>query len=152
MRLCPHRIGEQVDFATTDDHNSLWPQTTWDAVEGSFPLASSSGHALGSSGGAEAHTLVTDELPSHTHGSKSLIGHFYMRPINSGMDYGGATGIMSATRPGGTFGNSMVTTASTQKYWDYSVDATHEHDSVGGGSSFSLLPPYATVNRWKRVA
>ena len=40
---------------------------TWEQIQGKFLLGQSSGHAGGSTGGAETVTLTTAQLPSHTH-------------------------------------------------------------------------------------
>lgn len=172
MRLCPHRIGEQVDFTTTDNPNVIWPQTTWTAVEGSFPLASSSGHALGSTGGSESksytptgtvgsHTLTTSEIPAHTHGSRSLTGDVSTysdtgliggNSLRSGV-FGLGSKVSDSYRPSWTSGSS----------YKLYIDCSHTHDSVGGSgghdhgftgtaSTLDVMPPYTTVNRWKRVA
>lgn len=40
---------------------------TWQQIQGKFLLGASSGHAAGSTGGAETVTLSTSQLPAHTH-------------------------------------------------------------------------------------
>lgn len=40
---------------------------TWERIQGRFLLGASSGHAAGSTGGAETVTLTGDQLPAHTH-------------------------------------------------------------------------------------
>lgn len=67
-------------YETTDnsfDPNNTWGGT-WEKIENKFLLASSSSHAIGSTGGAESqsytpagnvasHTLTVNELPAHNH-------------------------------------------------------------------------------------
>lgn len=140
MRMCPHRIGEQVDFTTTDNPNVIWPQTTWTAVEGSFPLASSSGHALGATGGSETITLDSTQIPSHTHQ-----GLFWWDPDNmaniiglNGGTYGYVlswSGMGGSTTQGGGANEKGIVVGKT-----------------GGGQPHNNMPPFVTVNRWKRVA
>ena len=40
---------------------------TWEQIQGKFLLACDNGHAAGSTGGEENHTLTVAEMPSHTH-------------------------------------------------------------------------------------
>ena len=152
MRMCPHRIGEQVDFATADDPNGIWPQTTWQQVQGSFALASSSGHALGSTGGAETHT---HGMGSHTHhlstnkvsaGARGYSTELYL--ATSG--YGKSLWTMGDVWARTTAGDYHATT--DLGYGGIAVEGTSDGPSTnttGGGSS---LPPFVAVNRWKRVA
>lgn len=215
MRMCPHRIGEQVDFTTTDNPNVIWPQTTWTAVEGSFPLASNSSHSLGSTGGSETVTLTTAQMPSHTHtvgAHKHTVpehGHGFTQPtVNGGATTTGNGGShrhnfqanyaragWSGLSPGGYVTTEKTSVFGSQYSWKENVktntdDGTeivksggdHNHSqvahthSVSGGAvsnhaafdtsnstafnsgsngsdgAHNNMPPFVTVNRWKRVA
>lgn len=44
---------------------------TWEEVSGRFLLGRSSGHAAGTTGGEETHTLTANEMPAHTHNGPS---------------------------------------------------------------------------------
>lgn len=44
---------------------------TWVELTGRFLLGRSTGHAAGTTGGAETHTLTTSEMPAHTHNGPS---------------------------------------------------------------------------------
>lgn len=50
---------------------------TWERIQGKFLLGASSGHAAGSSGGAESVTLTAAQLPAHTH---SIPAHTHSVP------------------------------------------------------------------------
>ena len=50
---------------------------TWERIQGKFLLGASSGHAAGSTGGAESVTLTQTQLPAHTH---SVSGHTHSVP------------------------------------------------------------------------
>lgn len=112
-------------------------------LQGRFALGKNSSHALASTGGAETVTLSTNEIPAHTHGSKSLTG--------SAEAYGD-TGILGGS--GGTWGiiskgdGGYIGPSWTDGYAGYklNIDATHEHNSVGGGADHENMPPYQTVN------
>jgi len=98
------------------------------------PLAPSGGHPIGEVGGAETHTLVTSETPSHTH---TDTGHVHSEglaipavgaalvgvPIPSAIPSVGVTGI----------GTASLT-------------------SVGGGAPHNNMPPYAVISGWCIIA
>ena len=44
---------------------------TWQELTGRFLLGRSTGHAAGSTGGEEEHTLTSNEMPAHTHNGPS---------------------------------------------------------------------------------
>ena len=50
---------------------------TWEQIQGRFLLGASSGHAAGSTGGAETVTLTAAQLPAHTH---SMPAHTHSVP------------------------------------------------------------------------
>ena len=103
------------------------------------------------------HALSVQELPPHTHGSKSLTGkgRFYgYNGWNTSTD-----GILTFGSNGQTNRWSEASGSKTQGGQDFRVNATHEHSSVGNGNahyhgntgSSSNLPPYAMVYMWRRI-
>lgn len=148
--------------------NSTSPSTlfggTWEQLKDKFLLGAGDTYSNGGTGGSASHTLTTDEIPSHTHNSKTLTGTFEVRRFGTsgtGTDIVvggrvGPTGIVS--QAGGVWSGShgVINASSRSQSSPYSdvvtINATHEHDSVGGGNSFSTLPPYLTVYMWKRTA
>ena len=44
---------------------------TWEEIQGKFLLGRSTGHAAGTTGGEETHTLTSNEMPAHTHNGPS---------------------------------------------------------------------------------
>lgn len=126
---------------------------TWVAWgAGRVPVGVNSGDTdfgtVESTGGEKTHVLTTSELPAHTHGSKSLTGYVQ----NVLMDDGASmlnNGIMSFSDGSrerswsGSGGNAMKR---------LSVDATHEHTSVGSGKAHNNLQPYITCYMYKRTA
>ena len=99
----------------------------------------------GQSGGEKTHTLTTTEIPAHTHGNKSLTGSLRAYAWDSGT----SSGIVSKateTINVGHYSGSQV------GHIIYSIDASHEHTSVGGGGAHNNLPPWLAVYVWKWTA
>lgn len=145
--------------------NSTSPQTlfggTWVQLEDTFLLGAGSTYTAGSTGGSASHTLTTDELPAHTHGSETLSGSITIRAIDSVTSNNTnllqqQSGIITRSNDSSVNGyrssSSNYRTAQSSQYNQINVNATHEHDSVGNGDAFSTLPPYLTVYMWKRTA
>lgn len=121
-------------------------------------------------GGATAHNhstgdfkLQTSHIPAHTHGNKSLTGWATYRKWNtSGHLFAGRSGIITSvnTDDSGTGYPVQPLTGSTPKLDKLTIDASHTHDSVGGGNTHnhgdtgdgSNMQPHINVNRWHRTA
>ena len=106
-------------------------------------------------GGEKTHTLTTNEIPAHTHGSKSLVGTWANWGEGSGMVSNTTngykvTGIVSAVGDNNQYGWG-TSTGRDQDNTSLKIDATHEHNSVGGGQAHNNLQPYITVYFWKRI-
>lgn len=97
---------------------------TWEQIEGKFLLASSSSHALGTTGGEETHTLNTNEMPSHTH----------------------KFGIYGYELAAGSVVGAGVTDNPSH------IQGYMNSESTGGGQAHNNMPPFLTVNVWKRTA
>ena len=129
--------------------------------DGRVLIGANSTYAAGSTGGDATITLTTNQIPAHTHGSKSLTGYTGVRRYgsssagNNTIGIQGTSGIVSvgtATWSGehgqlGFAGNYTNTTVDR-----LNINATHEHTSVGGGQAHSNMQPYLSVYRWKRIA
>lgn len=119
---------------------------TWEQIEDTFLLAAGTNYTAGATGGEATHTLTIDELPSHTHGSKTLTGT--MNPL-AWASNATESGIVSGTQQhADRVGNSGSNWGDRR----YTINATHEHDSVGSGNSHNNMPPYLAVYVWKRTA
>lgn len=135
-------------FITTRSGNplTLLGYGTWSQIKDRFLLAAGDTYTAGNTGGEATHTLTTDELPSHTHGSKTLTGT--MNPLawaSSATESGIVSGTQQHTDRVGNSGSNW----GDRKY---TIDATHEHDSVGSGNSHNNMPPYLVVYMWVRTA
>ena len=93
---CPWPVGAVLQMTNGNDPNNYYPGTTWALLEGKFLLGSSSGHVLGSTGGAESVTLSSANLPSHNH------------TYNQANNTSGGTSITKANLPSGVTGSFKV--------------------------------------------
>lgn len=134
--------------------NNAWGGT-WVLVDpGTFLTAAGTGYTLGSTGGTATVTLTTNQIPAHTHGEASLSGSFNIRRWGStgqGATITYADGIVSHANLDASTNPIGAGTSSTQ-YEKITIDATHTHNSVGGGAAHNNLPPYVAVNIWHRTA
>jgi hypothetical protein len=100
-----------------------------------------------SDGGERAHTLTTSEIPAHTHGSKSLTGSVRIFKGNQATTSSGILSFASMSK------RQYTTNGTTTNSWQtMTVNATHEHTSVGSGAAHNNMQPYIVVNRWHRTA
>lgn len=128
---------------------------TWEKVEGKFLLGSSSGRAVGATGGEETHKLTATEMPAHDHGSKSLVGTF---DFADNITLNGKEQIVAATSGIASVRNSTSnqasvsggTTGSYSHKKGVQINATHTHSSNGGNGAHNNMPPYIAVNIWRR--
>ena len=130
------------------DPNTAWGGTWSKLGEGQVLLSAGSTYQAGTVYGANTksytpagtvgnHKLTTAEIPAHTHGSKSLLGHFNVRKWNgTGHTVTYADGIMSMSEPSsGTGYPTAAMTGTNPKVDQVIVNATHEHASVGGSGN-----------------
>lgn len=124
---------------------------TWTQIKDKFLYCTTSSKVTGGSTTTGSHTLTVDEIPAHSHGSKTLTGGFYA------YDYTGsrANGIVSESNANNN-GVGFSNNATAETPWkNFNIKATHEHNSVGGGGSHTHsqnLPPYITCYAWYRTA
>lgn len=141
--------------------NNVSPTTflggTWERIRDRFLLSAGDTYASGSTGGEASTTLTTSHIPKHTHGSKSLTGNAILgasivKNTAAGALIDKTSGIFRSNGYTSTicYVDSKATTGSAVT--SLTVDATHEHTSVGGGQAHNNMPPYLTVYMWKRTA
>lgn len=101
---------------------------TWEKVVGRFLLGSSSSHKAGSTGGEEKHKLTVNEMPSHTHNLNPPV-----------LVYGRANSMASFTNY-------------TNDGWKGSDLMGNPILNTGGGQAHNNMPPYLSVDMWRRTA
>ena len=133
--------------------NNVSPQTffggVWQPIEDTFLLSAGQTYTAGDTGGEAEHLLISDEIPAHTHGRKSLTGQWRSK---------------KARFPGSSERSGIITEweANQSTYWNSSggtdtntvgwkIDASHEHTSFGGGLAHNNMPPYLVVYMWERT-
>ena len=102
---------------------------TWESIGGRFLLGADSTYTAGSTGGEATHTLMTEEIPSHSHKGVFItgIGLVWKGSYNTGTTYGVDTG-------------------------EQGSDSIFYTGSTGGGGAHNNMPPYLAVYMWKRVS
>ncbi len=108
----------------------------WEKLQDRFLLGSGS-KALGSSGGEENHTLSEAEMPSHNHTVNIL--------LQGWKDWGTIKDQRFATSSWITFPQYGGTTAN-KTYGDMGYTTNR-----GSSQPHNNMPPYLTVNMWKRT-
>ena len=126
--------------------NNVNPSTlfggTWEQIKDKFLLASGDTYAAGTTGGEAMHTLTTDEIPSHTH-TQNPHSHKqnYDTWYNKANDY-------DVRLAGST--NGYYSCAGRSNYETESATAINQE--TGGNQAHNNMPPYLTVNIWKKTA
>jgi microcystin-dependent protein len=104
-------------------------------------------------GGEKTHTLSVNEMPTHTHGSKTITGWFEMRKSTG--DANEIAAVDGTVFDSASTSNSSTTITNSSTKHDrqrIKFSATHEHSSVGGDEAHNNLQPYITCYMWKRTA
>ena len=147
---------------------------SWTQISGRFLLAADASHVAGSTGGAENHTLSTEEMPVHNH---SLNNHVHTVPAHTHSASTASAGAhthsiprwQQATPTAG--GSGRLAQGSNDSSYVTSKAGAHTHGvtvaskpafattgasgntgNTGSGTAFSLMPPYLAVYMWKRTA
>ena len=145
-------IGSICMFKATINPNELYGGT-WARIEGRFILgADGSIYPLGSKGGEATHKLTVAEMPKHDHGEKQLVGSMWNIASQSKNHNLAAAkeGIVSTAM---VEGHGYAMNSTTEAVVDgFEINATHTHDSVGGGQPYNNMPPYVALYIWTKVA
>lgn len=146
---------------------------TWTQIQNRFIYAAGPGYSVNSTGGSATKTLVTDNIPSHTHSCGSAGSHTHTRgTMNITGNFGG-TDVQSDYYGNGAFainswgnyndeggkwqqnyGRNMSFDASRNWSGATSSNGSHAHTigSTGKGTAFNVMPPYIVAYVWRRTA
>lgn len=153
---------------------------TWERIEGKFIRATFDELGAGDEGGSnthnhiiEPHVLTSNEIPPHTHGKATLNGNFKMNNgvlISSNSEYAkfsipnsenNICSLSQITKDYKRYYSTQVAAVTkSQRSKDViKINASHTHNSVGGGLGHdhesdvaANVPEFICVNIWKRIA
>lgn len=149
------QIIHSTTLATLEDVQAIYgSDTTWIQHSGYILRGASSGVTANNAakdGGEDTHKLTTNEIPAHTHGKKTLTGTFGATDSQFHWNWGGS-GIISAQYRNSGYMIQRVANVSGSQPYQITVNATHEHDSVGGGAAHNNMQSYKNVYIWERTA
>lgn len=66
---CLLPVGMIIQLYSHADPNDMYPGTTWVRLENTFLWGCDETGSIGTTGGEKTHTLTTEEMPEHSHGS-----------------------------------------------------------------------------------
>lgn len=143
---------------------------TWTQIQNRFIYAAGSGYPVNSTGGSATKTLVTDNIPSHSHscgsagshthtrGSMNITGSFEAVSQGAGIAATGAfTGVNWGYGDDGQIDNELKKyTFDASKSWTGATSSAGSHahtiGSTGKGTAFNTMPPYIVAYVWRRTA
>ena len=146
---------------------------TWTQIQNRFIYAAGPGYSVNSTGGSATKTLVTDNLPSHSHscgaagnhthtrGTMNITGNFGGTDVQGGYYGNGAFAVTTFGNyndQGGewknNYGRNMSFDASRNWSGATSSNGSHSHTigSTGKGTAFNVMPPYIVAYVWRRTA
>lgn len=163
--------------AETNPHD-LFGFGTWEYIEqGRVLLSQGDKYRAGSTGGAETHTLTTQEMPKHNHDGNTSEGgghthtgtaqeagehthNAYLYGTGAGAGNGQYKGIkLNAPYNVKPYDPSTyeidVKTSGAHNHTiaiDSAGNHTHAINQEGGGQAHNIMQPYLSVYMWKRVS
>ena len=118
--------------------------------QGRMPIsADDSTYTLGSTGGSATTTLITANLPSHSHSATTTstdAGHTHGSSIGSGFISNGGSESL-AGGPNLSFGRPSTTASGNA-----SITSTTTIGNTGSGTAVTTISPYIAVYMWNRTA
>ena len=143
---------------------------TWTQIQNRFIYAAGPGYSVNSTGGSATKTLVTDNIPSHSHSCGSAGSHTHTRGTMEitgrvcGVNNGGAEGAFTRDGENKAYMHINDTKYNDIAFWKFiaskswtgatSSNGSHAHTigSTGKGTAFDVMPPYIVAYVWRRTA
>jgi len=134
-------VGSIYLSTVSTNPNTLFGFGTWVAFgTGRMLISADATYTAGSTGGAATTTLITANLPSHTHiATVTDSGHFH--------DYDRVAGSAGAAGGGASAINSYPTANTSTATTGISVT----NSSTGSGTAATTISPYIAVYMWNRT-
>lgn len=107
-------------------------------------MSSGDTYSIGSTGGEATHTLTINEMPTHHHGIQEYKANEcgYIPAGHDASSIQVRTDVNGIQNQGGAF---------TDRPSGYYFDSSFI-ENTGGSQPHNNMPPYLTINVWKRVA
>lgn len=145
-------VGIVLEFENSTDPNTLYAGTTWVLTQkGQVSVGAGDywenwtkyTYTLGDTGGEVKHTLITSEMPNHSHSASCSTAGAHTHTVSASIHNGGDW-------HEGTDGDEGMQTVTT------SSAGAHAHTitiaNAGGGGTHENRQPYKVVNKWLRTA
>lgn len=147
-------VGTIVVLGVSTNPNTLYGFGTWTAIAGKVLVGYDSGQTefdtLDETGGAKTHTLITAEMPSHTH-TQDAHNHTHRQWLMNGAGASGAHyGFGYQSNTGARNDMAAATTSGEVQYGNLPTTATNQN--TGGGGAHNNLQPYIVKYMWQRTA
>ena len=141
----------------------------WEQIQDRFLLASGSTYSAGATGGEATHTLTENEMPSHTHiqnshnhtqnshnhtqNSHNHTQNAHHHALTGSKSVGLQEGDKLRVGYGSASGskNTNNTTATNKATTATNQNTTATNNPTGESGIGKNMPPYLTVNVWKRI-
>lgn len=130
--------------STTDTSPASLFGGSWEKIQDRFLLGSSSSHSVTSTGGEENHTLTTSEMPHHNHMFTNFFG---VNWGSSGLDV-----TLVASLNSNEYGVSAKAGQHGSNPFGVDVDQYNKTTHSGSDQPHNNMPPFYTVNIWRRTA
>jgi hypothetical protein len=137
-----HPVGSIYTATVATNPGTLLGFGTWATFgSGRMLISQDATYTAGSTGGSATTTLITANLPAHTHANTlSDPGHAHTTPV-----YNNAGGSGSLNGYGNTLGANISTSTVI-------AGVTITNASVGSGTAATTISPYIAVYMWQRTA
>lgn len=140
--------------------NSVNPSTlfggSWEQIQDTFLLACGLTYSNGSIGGEATHTLLENEMPSHTHtftGSSETTSSngSHSHNLYNDLVSGSHIGVYFAS--GSKWGKSAASNSVVSNgNHTHTITAKGTNSTVGENVPHNNMPPYLAVYMWKRIS